>query len=113
MPEQVHPLTVREADREYNTLTNQIWTKYYQLDSGEFRAVGTPAFNVEACKLANLLACVSQLCQKLNLPTPKKLYKPSSIEEHFSGQICIVGRQSWLGYGVCSFVPITVLLSAP
>ena len=38
--------------------------KYEQLDSGEFGAVGTPAFNAEACELANLLAHVSQLCQK-------------------------------------------------
>ena len=66
-------LTLQEAHKEYNSFTDQIWAKYEQLDSGEYGAVGTPAFNAEACELANLLARVSQLCQKLNLPTPKEL----------------------------------------
>ena len=58
-------------------MTDLIWAKYEQLDSGEFGAVGTPAFNTEACELANLLAHVSQLCMKLNLPPPKELYSPT------------------------------------
>ena len=69
-------MTVREAHKEYNSLTDQIWAKYEQLDSGEFGTVGTPAFKAEACELAILLVCVSQLCQKLNLPPPKELYMP-------------------------------------
>ena len=71
MPKPVYLLTVQEAHKEYNSLMDQIWAKYEQLDSGEFGAVGIPAFNAEACELANLLACVSQFCQKLNLPPPK------------------------------------------
>ena len=55
---------------------DQIRAKYEQLDSGEFRSSGTPAFDAEACGLANLLACVSQLSQKVNLHTPKELYRP-------------------------------------
>ena len=77
MPKPVYLLTVQEAYKEYNPLTDLKQTKYEQLDSGEFGAVGTPAFNAEACELANLLACVSQLCQRLNLPTPKELYRPT------------------------------------
>ena len=73
MPKPVYLLTVQEAHKEYNSLTDHIWVKYEQFDSGEYVAVGTPAFNAEACELTNLLACVSQLCQKLNLPTPKEL----------------------------------------
>ena len=61
----------------YNSLTDQIKTKYEQLDSGEYRSVDTPAFKAEACELANLLACVSHLCQKLNLLTPKELFRPT------------------------------------
>ena len=57
MPKQVYLLTVQEAHKEYG-------------------AVGTPALNAEACELANLPTCVSQLCQKLNLPPPKELYRP-------------------------------------
>ena len=77
MPKPVYLLTVQEAHKEYNSLMNQIWAKYEQLDSGKFGVVGTPAFNAEACELANLLAHVSQLCQKLNLPPPKELYQPT------------------------------------
>ena len=60
MPKPVYLLTVQEAYKEYNSLTDQIWAKYEQLDSGEFGEVGTPAFKAEACELANLLACVNQ-----------------------------------------------------
>ena len=66
MPKPVYLLTVQEAHKEYSSLTDQIRAKYEQLDSGEFGSPGTPSFDAEACELANLLACVSQLCQRLN-----------------------------------------------
>ena len=101
-----------------NSLMDQIRAKYEQLDSGEYRAVGTPAFNAEACELANLLAHVSQLCQKLNLPPPKELYRPMFFKHwrHFSDLNWYTRQAVWLGYGGCSFVPnvrITGLLNAP
>ena len=77
MPKPVFLMTVQEPHKEYNSLTDQIWAKYEQLDSGKYGAVGTSAFNAEAHVLANLLAHVSQLCQKLNLLTPKELYRPT------------------------------------
>ena len=77
MPKPVFLMTVQEAQKEYNSLMDQIRAKYEQLDSGKYGAVGTPAFNAEACELANLLAHVSQLYQKLNLPPPKELYRPT------------------------------------
>ena len=85
MPKQVFLLTVQEAHKEYNSLTDQIRAKYEQLNSGEYGAVGTPAFNAEACELANLLTHVSPLCQKLNLLTPKELYRPTFFKHwrHF------------------------------
>ena len=61
MPKPVSLLTVQEAHK----------------DSGKFGSPGTPAFDAEACELANLLAHVSQLCQRLNLPMPKELYRPT------------------------------------
>ena len=70
-------VTVQNTHKEYNSLTDQIQVKYEQLDSGKYGAGGTPAFNAGAYELANLLARVSQLCQKLNLPTPKELYMPT------------------------------------
>ena len=77
MSKPVFLMTVQEAHKEYNSLTDLIQVKYEQLDSGKYGAVDTQAFNAEACELANLLACVSQLCQKLNLPPPKELYRPT------------------------------------
>ena len=59
MPKPVSLLTVQEAHKEYSSLTDQIRAKYDQLDSGKFGSPGTPAFDAEACELANLLACVS------------------------------------------------------
>ena len=106
MPKPVSLLTVQEAHKEYSSLTGQIRAKYEQLDSGEFGSPGTPAFDAEACELANLLARVSQCCQRLNLPMSKELYRPMFFKHwrHFLDQN--TGRQSWLGYGGCSFVPI-------
>ena len=77
MPKPFSLLTVQEAHKEYSSLTDQIRAKYEQLDSGEFGSPGTKAFDAEACELAYLLACVSQLCQRLNLPMPKELYRPT------------------------------------
>ena len=76
MPKPVILMTVQEAHKDYNYLNDKIRAKYEQLDSGEFGSPGTPAFDAEACELANLLARVSELCIKLNLPTPKELYRP-------------------------------------
>ena len=69
-------MTVQEAHIEYNSLMDKIRAKYEQLDSGRFGSPGSPAFDAEACELANLLVHVSQLCTKLNLLTPKELYRP-------------------------------------
>ena len=77
MPNPVLLMTVQEAHKEYNSLMDHIRANYEQLDSGKFGSPGTPAFDAEACELAILLACVSQLCQKLSPPTPKELYRPT------------------------------------
>ena len=61
MPKPVFLMIVWEAHKEYNSLTDQIWAKYEQLDSGEFGTVDTPAFKAEACELANLPAHMSHL----------------------------------------------------
>ena len=82
-------LPFEEAHKEFNSLEDKIATKYEQLDSGQFGAVGTPA---------SLFAHMSQLCQRLNLPILQALKS--------TFQVKITGRQSWLGYGGCSFVPI-------
>ena len=67
-----------------NSLTDQVRAKYEQLDSEEYGTVDTPAFKAKACELAHLLTCESQLCQKLNLPPPKVLYRPTlSTEDTF------------------------------
>ena len=44
MPKPVYLLTVQEAHKEYNSLTDQIRAKYEKLDSGKYGSVDTPAF---------------------------------------------------------------------
>ena len=107
MPKPVFLMTVQEDHKENNSLTDQIRDKYEQWDSGEFGTPGTPAFDAETCELANRLARVSQLCTKLNLPTPKELYRSMFFKHwrHFSDQN-YTGQAICLGYGGCSFVPI-------
>ena len=78
MPKLVYLLTVQKAHKEYNSLTDQIWAKYEQLDSGKYGSVDTPAFKAEACELANLLAHVSQICQKLNYRLQRNYTGPHS-----------------------------------
>ena len=118
MPKPVYLMTVQEAHKEYSSSMDQIRAKYKQIHSGKFGSPGTQAFDAEACELANLLARVSQLCQKLNLQTSKELYRPRFtkhwrrfLDQNYTRQAV------WLGYGGCSFVcryvRITGLLSAP
>ena len=80
MPKPVYLLIVQEAHKEYNSLVNQIWVKYGQIDSGEVGTVSTPAFIAETCKLANLFTHMSQLCAKLNLPIPNELHRPTLLK---------------------------------
>ena len=117
MPKPVYFMTVQEVHKEYNSLMDRIRVKYEQLDSGEFGSPGTPAFDAEACELANLLACVSELCINWTCQLQRNSTDTgsSSTEEAFRSNYA---RQAvWLGYGGCSFVcryvRITRLLSAP
>ena len=105
MPKLVFLMIVQEAHKEYNSLMDQIRAKYEQLDSGKFGSPHIPAFDAEACELANLLAHMSQLCTKLNLPTLKELYRPMFFKHwrHFLDQN-YTGQAVCLGYGGCSFV---------
>ena len=51
-------------------MADKIAAKYEQLDSGEFRAVGTPGFNAKSAQLVCFFGHMSQLYQRLNLPMP-------------------------------------------
>ena len=63
-PIPVGQLTVAQAHQEFTKLVDQISAKFAQLDSGEFGAVGTPAFNAKMHELAVSFARMSQLCQR-------------------------------------------------
>ena len=72
----VGQLTVAQAHQEFTKLVDQISAKFVQLDSGEFGAVGTPAFDAKMRELAVLFARMSQLCQRLGLFIPAHLHRP-------------------------------------
>ena len=71
----VSQLIVEQADKEFNSLADKIATKYEQLDSGDFGAVGMTAFNVRSTELAVLFANMSQLFQRLNMLMPVQLHR--------------------------------------
>ena len=50
MPKPVLLMTVQGAHKKYNSLTDQIWAKYEQLNSGRYESVDTKAFKAEACE---------------------------------------------------------------
>ena len=118
MPKPVYLLTVQEAHKEYSSLTDQIRAKYKQLDSGEFGSPGTPAFDAEACELANLLACVSQLCQRqpANAKGTLQAHIFQALKTLFGSKFTQAGSlvRVWR-MQLCShrYVRITGLLSAP
>ena len=91
MPKPVYLLTVQEAQKEYNSMADQIRAINEQLDSGKFGAVGTPALNAD-------WTCHHQR----NSTGPSS----TSIEEHLSGLNLYTRQAVWLGYGGCSFVPV-------
>ena len=106
MPKPVYLMTVQEAHKEYDSLMDKIRAKYEQLDSGEFGSPGTPAFDAEACELANLLAHVSELCIKTE-PANSKGIIQAHILQALKMLLVLNYRQAvCLGYGGCSFVPI-------
>ena len=106
MPKPVFFMTVQEIHKEYNFLTDKIRAKYKQLDLGKFGSPGTPAFDGEACELANLLARVSQLCKKTE-PTDSKGIIQAHVLQALKMLLVLNYRQAvCLGYGGCSFVPI-------
>ena len=72
----VHQLTVAQAHQEFTKLVDQISAKFTELDSGEFGAVGTPAFDAKMHDLAVLFAHMSQLCGRLGISIPAHLHRP-------------------------------------
>ena len=82
MPKPVFLMTVQEAHKQYNFLTDQIKAKYELLDSGECGSVGTPAFNTECSELAHLMVHMSNYVSIWTCQCPRNFTGPctSSIE---------------------------------
>ena len=68
-------LTVDEAHTEFSKLIDQITTIDEKLKLGEFGEATSAPFIVKVQELASLFACISQLCQRLNIPMPKQLWR--------------------------------------
>ena len=101
MPKPVYLMTVQEAHKEYNSLTDQIGAKYKQLDSGEYGTVDTPAFKAEVFEPATSKGIIqAHGLQALNMLFGSKLQ---------AGSLVRVWRMR-----LCShrYVRITRLLSA-
>ena len=70
----VSNLTVNEGNAEFSKLVDQITAINEKLKSGEFGKATSAPFIAKVQELASLFACISQLCQWLNLPMPKHLW---------------------------------------
>ena len=68
--------TSRQAHDEFCKLTDLIATKNEELMSGEFSEAGGSKFLAKILELAPIYAHMSQLCKRLNLPWPTKLWRP-------------------------------------
>ena len=92
MPKPVYSLTtVQEAHKEYNSSTDQIWAKYEQLDSGEYGAVGTLAFNAEPVNWPIYLLMWANFARNWTCHLQKE--QSSSTEDTFLIKIHALGRQ--------------------
>ena len=68
-------LTVDEANAEFGKLVDQITVIDEKLKSGELGEATSAPFIAKVQELASLFAHISQLCQWLNLPMPKRLWQ--------------------------------------
>ena len=68
-------LTVDEAHTEFSKLVDQITAIDEKLQSGKFGEATSGPFIVKVQELASLFARISQLCQWLNIPMPKRLWQ--------------------------------------
>ena len=71
----VSQLTSQQAHDEFRKLTDLITTKNEELMSGEFGEAEGSKFFAKISELASIYACMSQLCKRLNLPWPTKLWR--------------------------------------
>ena len=72
----VSNLTVPEAHDEFRKLTDLIAAKNEELMSGECGKATGNKFIDKVKELFPLYAQMSQLCRRLNLPWPTKLWQP-------------------------------------
>ena len=72
----VSQLTSQQAHDKFRKLTDLIATKNKELMSGEFGEAGGSEFLSKISELTPIYAPMSQLCQRLNLLWPTKLWWP-------------------------------------
>ena len=72
----VSQLTSQQTHDEFRKLTDLIAAKNKGLMSGEFAEAGDSKFLAKISELAPIYAHMSQLCKRLNLPWPTKLWWP-------------------------------------
>ena len=68
-------LTVNETHAEFSKLIDQLTTIDEKLKLGEFGEATSAPFITKVQELASLFARISQLCQWLNIPMPKQLWR--------------------------------------
>ena len=77
MPKPVYLLTVQEAHKEYNSLTDQIRAKYEQLDSGKFGGSWHPSIQSQ-----NLWIGKSTFLCEPTLPETEPTTSKGTLQAH-------------------------------
>ena len=95
----------------HSSLMDKIRAKYEQLDSGEFGSPGTPAFDAEACELANLLAHVSKLCKKTE-PANAKGIVQAHVLQAFSSKLQVGSLvRVWRMHSISMYLHALIFIS--
>ena len=106
MPKPVFLMTVQEAHKEYNSLTDQIQAKYKQLYSGEFGSPGTQHLMLKHVSWLFYLLMWANFAQNWTCWLQRNYKGPRSsrIEDTFQIKISLGRQFVSKGYGGCSFV---------
>ena len=72
----VDQLTVQEAHAEFDKVMSRIAAIGEKLVSGNAGDADCEIFSEKIKELAPLYARITQLCKKLNIPWPSKLWRP-------------------------------------
>ena len=90
----VGQLTMAQAHQEFTKLVDQISAKFVQLDSGEFGAVGTPAFDAKNAQ-AGCFVCPYEPTMPKARFIHSGSFASTTVLQTLSGLFRLIFLRSW------------------